>query len=344
MRNHLGNFADTELRYLFEQNAFQNSGGGQIPNALTHQFTGTMNSGNDFTRLIWSINGAYSETDRSNLTSGAVLPQFANRNLNGAATRTVASLGGEYAVTREVSVLATSGYESLIDPLLVHNINGAIWSGGIRLRPGPRTNILLTYGYQQGAHQWGGHAIYSPSDATRFTASYNEGLVTTDALFSNGLATLGTDEFGNFIDSNTRRQFNLGSSLFSLTNVSFRQKRFESTFHAARQNNYYDAIFYHEDRIPQISLFSDSAYGGSVSYGRDLNPLTNAYVEVRYLHDTFMPDNRVDQVYGFTLGLRYSLSASTDTYANYSYLERVSSQSAFNLQDNVVWVGIRKFF
>ena len=58
----------------------------------------------------------------------------------------------------------------------------------------------------------------------------------------------------------------------------------------------------------------------------------------------FQPDQRIDNNYGFTLGLRYALTDSTDTYANYSYLVRDSRPSINDLEDHVVFVGIRKFF
>jgi predicted porin len=52
----------------------------------------------------------------------------------------------------------------------------------------------------------------------------------------------------------------------------------------------------------------------------------------------------VDHNYGFTLGLRYALTSSIDTYANYSYFTRTSQPSTNNLDDHVMFVGIRKQF
>ena len=51
LRNHLGSFADTELRYTFAQNEFKNSGNGTIPSSLTNQITGVMNSGTEAPKL-----------------------------------------------------------------------------------------------------------------------------------------------------------------------------------------------------------------------------------------------------------------------------------------------------
>jgi hypothetical protein len=38
-----------------------------------------------------------------------------------------------------------------------------------------------------------------------------------------------------------------------------------------------------------------------VAYARDLDPVTNGFVEFRYQHVKFQPDLRVDNNYGFTL-------------------------------------------
>jgi uncharacterized protein (PEP-CTERM system associated) len=344
LRNHFGSFADTELRYTFAQNAFKNGAGGALPSSLTNQINGVVNSGTEFSRLLWSVNAIYSDTDRSGLSSVAVAPQFATRNLNAAAIRETGEVGAEYGITREFSVLGTGGYESIHDPLFVHNIDDPTWSGGFRLRPGPSTNLLLVYGFREGEHFWSGRASYDYDPTTRVALRYNEGLVTNDTLFQNNLGVLGVDEFGNFIDPFTRQQFDPTYSLFSLTTLSFRQKRFDGTFHATRGVNYYDILLYNEDRSAQITTTSDSSYGANVNWARDLNPLTNAFVTFRYQHVKFQPDNRVDHNYGFTLGLRYTLTESTDTYANYSYLIRDSQLSINSLDDHVVFVGIRKFF
>jgi uncharacterized protein (PEP-CTERM system associated) len=344
LRNHLGSFADTELRYTLAQNAFKNSSAGTIPSSLTNQISGVVNSGTDFSRLLWSVNALYSDTDRSNLATTFVAPQFAGRNLNAPAVREMFEVGAEYGITRQFSVLGTGGYESIHDPTFVHNIDGGTWSAGLRLRPTQTLNMLLVYGFREGEHFWSGSAGYDYDPLTRLTARYTEGLVTNDTLLRSNLGVLGVDEFGNFIDPVTRRQFDPSYSLFSLTTVSFRQKRFDGTFHATRQVNYFDALIYKDDRTSQITTNSDSSYGAVLSWARDLNPLTNGFASFRYQHVKFQPDQRVDNNYGFTLGLRYALTDSTDTYANYSYLIRESSPSVNNLDDHVVFVGIRKFF
>jgi hypothetical protein len=79
-------------------------------------------------------------------------------------------------------------------------------------------------------------------------------------LLRDSLGTLGVDEFGNFIDPVTRRQFDPTYSLFSLTTVSFYQKRSDASFHATRLRNYYDVLVYQDDRQAEITRTSDSTY------------------------------------------------------------------------------------
>jgi uncharacterized protein (PEP-CTERM system associated) len=344
MRNHFGGFADSELRYSFAQNTFSGNTGGAFPNSLSNQFAGTLNSGTDFSRTLWSVTGLYSAVDRSDFSSTFVAPQFATRNLNAVAERAIGEVGAEYAITRFFSVLGTAGYESIEDPTLVKNIHGGTWSTGFRVRPTTDASFLLVYGYREDHHYWSGSIIYDYDPTTRFVARHREGLVTNDTLLRDNLGTLGVDEFGNFIDPITRRQFDPTYSLFSLTTVSFRQIRSEASFHATRLRNYYDILVYQDDRQAQITQTSDSTYGFVAAYARDLDPLTNAFVEFRYQHVKFKPDLRVDNNYGFTFGLRYALTDSVDTYANYSYLVRDSRPSINDLEDHVAFVGIRKFF
>jgi len=50
------------------------------------------------------------------------------------------------------------------------------------------------------------------------------------------------DEPTGGVDPVTRRQFDPSYALFSLTTLSFREKRFDGTFHAARGRNYFDVL------------------------------------------------------------------------------------------------------
>src|SRR5258706_6435045 len=234
-RNHFGGFADSEMRYAFAQNAFSNNNGGAFPSSISHQINGTLNSGTDFSRPLWSVTGLYSNVDRSDFSSTFVAPQFATRPLNGVAERAIGEVGAEYAIVRWFSVLGTAGYESIEDPTLTKNIHGATWSSGFRVRPTADASFLLTYGFREDHHFWSGSIIWDYDPTTRFVARHREGLVTNDTLLRDNLGTLGVDEFGNFIDPITRQQFDPTYSLFSLTTVSFRQKRSDVTFHAQRQ-------------------------------------------------------------------------------------------------------------
>ena len=61
MRNHIGDFADSEFRYTFNQVFTGGSSTGspgqtnQLSNATSNRLTETLVSGNQFTRLLWTV-------------------------------------------------------------------------------------------------------------------------------------------------------------------------------------------------------------------------------------------------------------------------------------------------
>ena len=82
----------------------------------------------------------------------------------------------------------------------------------MRLTPGPRTSVTLTYNHRFDSDFFSGSASYLIAPQARIDASYTERIETSQTLFADNLSFLTRDEFGNFIDSRTARLFALGDN------------------------------------------------------------------------------------------------------------------------------------
>src|SRR5262249_30266922 len=123
---------------------------------------------------------------------------------------------------------------------------------------------------------------------SRITANYTDQVYTSSqALYSNNLSFLTTDEFGNFIDSRTEQIFSLASSNFGIQSDAFRQRSFGVGVHVIQGRNTFDGSGYWQNRNVFQTGENDTAIGGALSWGRVLSPVANINLTVRYANENF---------------------------------------------------------
>ena len=145
--------------------------------------------------------------------------------MSGAHNENVSADNG-YAVSRDLTVLAKFGYQSIhyggIPP---YNFTGPLWNLGLRWVPNPDSSIELRYGQQQGVSSPVVNATYAPTARTRLYARYSEGLSTNDQDLAAAVSASTLDPLGNPVDRQTGAPLLLASNTFGLQNNLARIKR-----------------------------------------------------------------------------------------------------------------------
>ncbi len=342
IKKHFGTFADTELRYTFNQVfASEGSTGGAVTttnslsNSTTNRLTLTAVSGSQFTRLLWLVvaDGAESSFTGDNPDTFSRLIQAS----------------GEYRLNREVGVLGSVGYERIADPTFFPESepDGPIGSVGVKYTPSDRTSLILNMNHRYNSNFVTGSANYLVGPQTEVRSSYTEQVFTSSqSQFSNNLSFLTTDEFGNFVDSRTEQLFSLSNNAFGVQNGALRQRNFDIGFHAVRGRNTFDADAYWRDQRIFDTGEVDSAVGGGLSWGRALTPVAKLNLTARYINEKFGTTPTEDKVQLFGLGgsLVYQLNDTLDGVFAVNVTRQLADIPTDEFTETVLSVGLQKQF
>lgn len=119
------------------------------------------------------------------------------------ARRNAATLSFGYAITRNVTALASLGYDDIhYGGTPPYNYSGAAWSGGVRWVPNPDSRITVTYGRREGVNSAMLDASYAPTARIRVFARYSEGLASGLEQLLGAVNGSTLDPMGNPVDRN----------------------------------------------------------------------------------------------------------------------------------------------
>ena len=334
LRNHFGDFADSELRYTFGQTYYSEN---DFSDATTNRVTGQLVSGPQFLRTLWTVYLDAGDVDRSSDSPTTT-------NSEDISWRT-AELRTQYLVNSSFSGLVNFGYERFEDPTLLEEPNGLIWAVGFRYTPSARTTVDALYNHRFDEYYPSIFITHEIGPATIVRASYTEGLQTAGASFQQNLTFLEVDEFGNYVDRRTAQLFRAGNNNFGITNDSARFKRFNATLSSVRDRNTYGLNAFYDERFTDTSGIEETAVGGAINYGRQISVNTRMGATARYREqDLGTPDGRKDDYYNLGLNLAYQMSEQLRMVASYNFVRRDSNIDAFDYTENIVGVGLIKTF
>ncbi|MDN5870534.1 MAG: TIGR03016 family PEP-CTERM system-associated outer membrane protein [Nitrococcus sp.] len=145
LTNHFGSFAESTLRYSYSRLFIDQAG---TADTQTNRFSGTLQSGDAFSRLIWSLNASRTQTKAAGGTGsggstgagGSSTSQFTPGTFSQAA----ATLG--YRLTPQLSVSVTGGYQENDFQSFRNSISGPFWSVGFTWVPNQRGSLSASYG------------------------------------------------------------------------------------------------------------------------------------------------------------------------------------------------------
>ena len=327
---------------------------GQEPpsGSLSYGASERISSGSAFFRLNWALTGSWYHTEQSS-------------NLEFTQASGISDI--RYAITREVVLLGTFGYQSLTsNQPLIEDLVGPIILGGAQVTLGPDFQISATAGKQFNNPSYIGNLIYRAGPFTTFTTSVTDTVTTPAGRLMSGLNQLGVNGQGNFVNTgypvNPAVQPPTGSPVtgfnpvpidgIGITNTIQRYRSVSSSLvYTAERTQYrltgYATIYDTLTVLPTGIPPQGRARGGEFAVFRTMTPQLTGGFEVNYsvqdaLGGTF-------DLLGGNIDVNYSISPLTSVFFQSAYIRRVASDdllavspSSVDTSDTIVTIGIRR--
>jgi polysaccharide export outer membrane protein len=311
----LGDFANVEWRYRFSPVLVDSSGEGD---SLNHDASVLISSGEDFSRLGWSLTNRAGLEDRSD-----------ESNIETAST----DLGLRYSLWQGFALTASVGYEHRIgDEDEDDNFDGVTWRGGFQYEPHSDLSLQASYGHTNDDDNLNASLRYEVGPRTSLTASYEEAL-------ESGQGRAASDLERAIIDPDTGEPVIRNDDPFTFDDETTRTK-------TARM------AVSHQDGLNRFSFSGlrgtsdggsegdEKFYEAAVNWSRSLSEELSLSARASYEHSKFDEDNRTDDTYIGTLSLDYQFSESARTFASYSFQTRDSTDEDESFTENSVTIGI----
>ena len=323
LRHSLGDIAVVELRYIFSQILVNSD---DVADATAHAGQASLGSGTDFDRLRWLLNGRVSEAIRSGDSD---------------VSRADVDLETEYAITRSLSAIAGGGYQSFDDGDSETKFDSPAYRGGVRWRPGRRTELVFTYGKRDDRFSPAASLRYRITEEAQFLASYVEGLSTSQERLSDNLAAIAIDrETGEFIDQRSDSRFDPRPDPFDIDDETeyIKAARADLTVNRGR---YSAGLRGYLGREEQVATGEDEDVWRidavlSRTLGRQLTmDLSGGFERIEF------DDGREDDEYRIQPGVRYAVGPQSTLFLDYRYLRQISNDQTAEYTENRVGVGVR---
>ena len=323
LRNRLGGFAVSELRYSLGQMLVNSD---NLSDATAHVGQASLASGTDFDRLRWLLNGRISETIRSGDSN---------------VSRDDLDLETEYAIARWLSAIASGGYQTFDDGDPDTKFDSPTYRGGFRWRPGRRTDIALTYGKSDDRFSPAASFRYRITEESRFLARYSEGLSTSQERLFDNVALIGIDrDTGEFIDERSDTRFDPRPDPFDIDDNTeyIKAARADLTFSRGRYSAGLRGYLGREETVStgdeqdvwRIDAVLSRALGRELTFD-----LSGGLERIQFA------GGRDDDEYRIQPGLRYLLGPRATLFADYRYLWQNSNDPTAEYTENRVGVGLR---
>jgi uncharacterized protein (PEP-CTERM system associated) len=334
LRQGAGGWADGALSTRVNQTTFSDpdvGGSGTNPgDSTSYQLSAAVDSGYRFTRFQWGL------LARTTYESGN--GDFRSRQ-NEYSART------EYVVNRYFSLLGKLGYDKIKDPSVDQSANsGLFWSGGVRVKPGPRTDMSLQYGRRYDGNDITGDLSYEFSPRTRLTASYSVNLETQQQALQRSLNEFTVDPVtGQLIDPRTGLPADPNNLGVDLVDTTARTETFSLGLSGTRGRNDFSLTGRHTQREFGTNGGGDNSYNVSGSFGRRLTLKADARITASYSVNDTQGQSAEDQTFRGTAAYNYDFGDGLTGALRYNYLKR-EGDSGDDLTENLVSVRISKSF
>ncbi len=329
-RHRIAGFAEAEGRYRLSQvfiDAGDNTGGAATASdSTTHSLSASLDSGQEFTRLKWTLSGLAEEQLRVDASD---------------ISRRDAGLDLEYAFNHMFSLLAGGGYQVFDDGVIENEIDGPTWKAGFRWRPGPRTDLRVTYGHRDDDESANVDFAYAVSPRTKIIARYSRIVETSQERLERNLSGIALDPASaDLIDTQTELAFDPNPSPFSINNRTTRTESFRLGVNGSRDRNAFglNALVATEETLPAGA--EDDIVQVSGRFSRRLSRHTDLNLFAAYERTEF-DDGQTDNEYFVRGGLEHKLFENVTAGINYSFRTQDSNISTAEFTENRVFFNIR---
>lgn len=304
-----------------------------------------LRSGEDFSRLLWDLEGA------------TTLNKRGDRKFH----QTSETLRTEYKVTREFGILTHLGHDYLNDEVLDSDrYSGLFYGGGLHWAPSPRTDLQAEVGHRFDGVNVAVKGLHKLGAWTTARLSHSTG-VTTDALqYGNNLGEVVRDEQGRFLDPFSGLTADPTASLFSPTDGSY---KITTTEAALTYNRERDAVtllaqLSEQETVSEGSTTTSTSTSSSgTSLTSDIKAATVSALWTHQLSEVLTGRVSISQTeilsaasataegtrFRAGLDLLWQMNPTLQSQANYRFVDTQPEQGA-GVTENMVSIGLRKQF
>ena len=326
LRNRFGGFAEGEVRFRISQVLV---GGGGTSDSTTQSLHLSLDSGADFTRLRWSV---------------SALGSYADRSDDDDVLRWETDVEVEYAFNRSISVLAAAGAQVFDDGISANDIEEPTWRVGFRWRPGPRTNLRVSYGARDDSQSAKVDFRYDITARSSITASYSEVLEKSQERLVRNVSFFELDpETNQFIDPQTGLPFDPNQSPFDIDNETSRIKTFRFGINGVRGRNTFGLNGAVQNKKTEPGGLEEDVISLGGRFARRLSPRLTLNLFAGYERSEF-DDGQEDDEYNLTAGLNYELYKNLRADLQYGFGLQKSNVDTSEFTENRVTASLRMTF
>ncbi|HEY0183727.1 MAG TPA: hypothetical protein VGC09_13050 [Rhodopila sp.] len=299
------------------------------------------------------------DLQQTQTTSGAGVIDFRTglplqSEQNSSSTRALVTDQITYQVNRVVAVFASGGHEDITyTGIGAQSIHDLTWSLGTTLTPNVDSSLTVSYGHLNGDTSLSADGHYALTARTMLTLSYGTSLGTQLQYVQNqlNLATAGSN--GTLVNGQT------GGGLFGATNAlgvedgvfrtttltvgsqtTLDRDIISVTFQSAKQTN----------TGTNVNASSNETKSAGVSWLHQMRPDMTASAAISYavqdqsngFVSAFNPGNNTS--IAMTLAWQWQISDTVSTSVRYSFFERQSAVTIYDMYQNMLILGISKRF
>ncbi len=332
LQHRFGGFAEAEARYRLSQvfaDDEATASGGQTSDATTHALNLSLESGSDFSRLIWAVTSLVSEESRTE---------------DDDVSRREVDLEMRYAFDRSITLIAAGGYQFFDDGTSENEVDGPTWRVGFRWRPGPRTDLEATYGQRDDDLNANVRFSYKIGPRTTLTARYSEILEKSQERLVRNLSGIGLEgETDEIIDEETGLPFNPNPSPFDIDNRTTRIETFELGVNGVRGRNTFGVNASFQTEKTESTGEEEDVIRARARFSRRLNPHLTANLFAGYERTEF-DDGEEDDEYTLTGALSYQIYSNLRAGLAYSLRLQNSNVDTSEFTENRVTANLRITF
>jgi len=327
----IGSFADAEWRYRFSPVIVGGGGGSNgaggasgvgNSDSLIHEASLNLKSGEDFSRLGWTLSNIGRLEDRSS-----------ENDIKSAST----DLGLSYDLWQGFALLGGVGYEYRDgDEQDQDNFQGVTWRGGFQYNPNPDLSFEATYGRRNNQNSLDASLHYQVGPKTLLTASYAETL-------ESGQGRAASNARGIVIDPNTGEPVEQQPGPFTFQDETTRRRTLEVGATHVEGNDTF-GLFGLRGDSEGGSSGNENFYESHATWSHALSEELNFHALASYQHSDFSDENRRDDTYLVGTSLSYKLSDQAQAFTSYSFQTRDSTSPDESFTEHAVTIGLAVTF